>query len=190
MGETILMAIERTKQGKKFKEPGFIPGVLYGDGVTGSLSVKFGELALKKLLAEHGSNAKVWVKYGKNKKFGIIKEVQRKPVSGKVIHIDVMLVSKDHEVRMQLPITFKGKDNLEQRRLVLQVYKSEIDVLGKAALMPDVVFVEVSGKEQGDTITFHDFQLDKHIKIQDREDEIYGTIAHLREQPVEEAVET
>ena len=190
MAETILMAIERTKQGKRFQEAGFIPGVLYGDGLTGSLSVKFEESALKKLIAEHGSNAKVWVKYGKNKKFGFIKEVQRKPVSGKVIHIDVMLVAKDHEIRMQLPINFKGQDNLEQRRLLLQVYKSEIDVLGKAALMPDVVVVDVAGKDQGDTITLNDFQLDKRIKIQDREDEIYGIIAHLREQTVEEATET
>ncbi|MHB1651775.1 MAG: 50S ribosomal protein L25 [Desulfitobacteriaceae bacterium] len=185
MEETILSAIERTIPPKRFKETGFIPGVLYGDGITKSTSVKFEASALNKVLTTHGSNAKVWVKYGSNKTFGFIKEVQRHPITGKVIHTDVQLVSQNHEVRMQLPISFKGKDILEHKNLLLQVYKSEIDVLGKAALMPDVVVIDVSKKSLGDTITFNDFDLDKQLKVHDGEEEIYGIITAQREEPAD-----
>ncbi|MHB9093970.1 MAG: 50S ribosomal protein L25 [Eubacteriales bacterium] len=185
----MLNAIERTTQSKKFRESGFTPGVLYGDNISKATSVKFETSDLTKILANHGSNAKVWVKYGSNKKFGFIKEVQRNPITRQVNHIDIHLVSQNQEVKMQLPITFKGRENLEKRILLLQVYKSEIDVLGKAALMPDSVVIDVSEMELGNTITLNDFNLDKQIKISDREDEIYGIITPLREQPVEEPAE-
>lgn len=179
MEETILNAVERTMQPKRCREAGFTPGVLYGDSVTNAITVQFETTALKKVLATHGSNAKVWVKYGGNKKFGFIKEVQRHPVSAKLIHTDVFLVSQDHEVRMQIPITFEGRDSLDN--VLLQVHKSEIEVLGKAALMPEAVVVDVSTMALGDTITSKNFNFDKQIKITDNENEIYGIITPLRE---------
>lgn len=179
MEETILNAVERNMRPKQCREAGFTPGALYGDSVTNAISVQFETAALKKILATHGSSAKVWVKYGNKKEFGIIKEVQRHPVSAKVIHIDVYLVSKEHEIKMQIPIHFEGRDNLDNA--LLQVYKSEIEVLGKANLMPDTVVVDISSMAVGDVITSINFDLDKQIKITDNKDEVYGIITALRE---------
>jgi large subunit ribosomal protein L25 len=189
MEETILNAIERPVQSRKFKEKGFVPGVLYGDNHAEATSVKFGTSDLTKILANHGSNAKVWVKYGDNKKFGFIKEIQRNRITRQVLHVDVYLVSQNQEVKMQLPISFKGKEALEQRILLLQIYKSEIDVFGKASVMPDLAVVNVSEKKLGDTITINDFALDKQLKICDREDEVYGIITHLKAQSAEAPAE-
>lgn len=52
-------------------------------------------------------------------------------------------------------------------------------------LMPDTVSVDVSGKNLGDTITANDFNLDKQIKITDKEDEIYASVTQIKEQAVE-----
>ncbi|NKF06661.1 50S ribosomal protein L25 [Clostridium gasigenes] len=182
MEKNILNAFERTTKSKRFKENGFIAGVIYGDNVKEATSVKFEESSLRKILAKHGSNAKVWVKYGEGKKFGFIKEIQRHPVTAKITHIDVQLVSKDHEIKLQLPIEFKGEKNLVANLLKLNIQKTEIDVFGKMALMPDVVVIDVSEKELGDTITIKNFNLDKEIKISDNEDEIYATITRLVEE--------
>ncbi|MGB7604642.1 MAG: 50S ribosomal protein L25 [Lutisporaceae bacterium] len=190
MEEIILEAIVRTKQPGKFRESGFVPGVLYGDSVSEATLVKFDTIALTKILTRHGANAKVWIKYDNNKKFGFIKEVQKHPVSGIVTHIDVHIVSKDHEVKLQIPIIFKGEDNLKNIQLQLQVYKSEINVLGKMALMPDAIYVDVSTKKLGDTITLKDFDFDKQINVSEKEDEIYGMITNLKNQPTDETVET
>ncbi len=174
MEETILNAVERTMQPKRCREAGFTPSVLYGDNVTNAITVQFETAALEKVLATHGSNAKVWVNYGGNKNFGFIKEVQRHPITAKVSHIDVFLLSQDHEVKMQIPITFEGRDSLEN--MLFQVYKSEIEVLGKPALMPETVVIDVSTMVLGDTITSKNFNLDKQIKITDNENEVYGII--------------
>lgn len=188
MGEAILNAVERNMKPKKCREAGFTPGALYGDGVTDSISVQFETVALKKLLAAHGPNAKVWVNYGNDKKFGIIKEVQRHPVSAKLTHIDVYLVSQEHEIKMQIPIFFEGRSDLEDA--LLQVQKSEIEISGKANLIPDSVVVDVSKMTIGDVITAKNFNLDKQIKILDKEDEAYGVIIPLRELTEEPEAET
>ena len=190
MEEIILEAIERVKQSGKFKEIGFVPGVLYGDSVTGATSVKFDTIALKKVIARHGSNAKVWIKYDNNKEFGFIKEVQKDAISGNITHIDVQIVAKDHEIKLQLPIVFKGDDSLKNIQLQLQVYKSEINVSGKMALMPDAIYVDVSEKKLGDTITLKDFDLDKQINVIENEDEVYGAIINLKVLPTESDDET
>lgn len=189
MEQIILNAAKRTEKTKKFREKGFIPGVIYGDSVAEADSVKFEEVALKKILARHGSNVKLWIKCGDNKKFGFIKEIQRHPVLNNIIHLDVQLVSKNHEVKLQIPITIKGEAALGKRQLQLQMHKSEVDVLAKIDLVPEVIHVDVSEKNLGDTITLKDFNLDKQIKIHDKENEVYATITKVIDETVEESTE-
>jgi len=190
MEKITLEAAERTKQTGKFRESGFVPGVIYGDSIAGATSVKFVALALNKIFTCNGSNAKVWIKYNNNKKFGFIKEVQKHPVTGSVVHIDVQIVSNDHDIKLQIPIAFKGEDDLKQRQLQLQVYKSEITVLGNLALMPDAIFVDVSEKKLGDTISLNNFDLDEQLKMSEEQDTVYGIIIDLNKQTIDEAVET
>lgn len=182
MNEITLEAMERADG--KFKEKGFIPGVLYGDGIEAATSVKFDEKALNKLIASQGPNAKLWVNFNKSKKFGFIKEVQRKYITRTVIHVDVQIVSKDHEIKMQIPICYKGEQALQSKQLQLQVHQSEVTALGKMALMPDVVDVDVSEMKLGDTVTLTDLGLNKLLKIEN-EEPVYATVTKLRIQHIE-----
>lgn len=190
MEQIVLEATERVKKSKKFKEEGFIPGVVYGDTIAKAESVKFEEVPFKKILAQHGSNVKLFVKLGDNKKLGFIKEIQKHPVTNKIIHVDVQLVSKDHEIKAQVHINFKGEDKLRSKLLQLQVHKSEVDVLGKIDLIPELISVDVSEKALGDTITLKDFDLDKQLKIHDKTDEIYANVTKIVEVIEEETEET
>jgi large subunit ribosomal protein L25 len=176
MEEIILNAYERTTHPKTFMKNGFIEGVIYGDNNEAAASVRFEELPLKKAISKHGSGAKVWINYRGDKKFGLIKEIQKDPLSAKMIHVDVQLVPENLEVKMQLPIIFKGEEGLTEKKLQLHVYKPDIDVFGKIALIPEAVFIDVSEKELGYTATIRDFNLDKQIRIIDKENEIYAAI--------------
>ena len=186
MEQIILNATERIKTSKKFREEGFIPGVIYGDNVEEAISVKFEELPLRKIITAHGSKVKLWVQLGDSKKFGFIKEVQKDPVINKIIHIDVQLVSKDHEIKAQVPIVFKGEDVLRTKQLQLTVQKSEVDILCKIALIPEVIHVDVSELNAGDTITLKDLNIDKEIKVHDKADETYASVNKQLEEEVEE----
>lgn len=186
MEQVILNALERTVGNKKFKEDGFIAGVMYGDGTTDATAVKFELVPLRKILGKHGSNAKVVVKYGEEEKTGFIKEIQRHPVTAKITHIDVQLVSKDHEIKMQLHIAFKGEENLISQRLQLQVQKTEVDVFGKMAIMPDALSVDVAQMKLGDTITIKNFDLNSEIRVTDKDDEVYASITQMKEEEEED----
>ena len=188
MEEIILEATDRTKQTGKFREIGFVPGVLYGDSIEKAASVKFEEKALKKILNHHGNSAKLFVVLNGEKKFGFVKEVQRQPITGNLTHIDVQIVSKNHEIKRQIPLFFKGEDSLTNIQLQLQIFKNETTVFGKIAFMPDTIDVDVSEMKLGDTITFANFNLDTSLKS-DNEEEVYGMVNNLRELIVEEEVE-
>jgi len=185
MNEITLDAMERADG--KFRESGYVAGILYGDGFETATAVKFEEKSLNKLLNSQGNSAKLFININNSKKFGFIKEVQRKRLTRNVTHVDVQIVSKDHEIKIQVPITYKGEDILRTKQLQLQVYKTEITVFGKMALMPDGIDVDVSEMILGDTITLDNLGLDKLLKIEN-EEAIYGTIINLRV-AVDEVVE-
>lgn len=185
MEEVTLKAMERNAKPKKARREGFIPGVLNGPG-TASTPVEFDAIALNKVLFKHGTSAKLWIELGKDKKFGFIKEVQTHPVDGTPLHVSLQMISADQTVKMQLPISFRGHVELEHEMLQLQVYRSEAEVEGKAALMPDEVVVELSGKQAGDNVTAADLKLPEGIKLIDPQDEVYAGIKAVKAEPVEE----
>lgn len=188
MEETILKAMKRTEAPKTVRKAGFIPGVL-NESDTTSTSVQFETTVLNKIISKHGPNAKIWINIDGKKEFGFIKEIQRHPVEGKVIHISVQLVKMDQEIKMHIPIAFHGRDELEHKFLQLQVYKSEVEVTGKASSMPDTIVADITKKELGDDITVVDFHFPKEIKILDAADEIYAVIKAVKEEIVEEVAE-
>ncbi|MEA4888724.1 MAG: 50S ribosomal protein L25 [Clostridiaceae bacterium] len=188
MEEIILKAMTRSESPKKARRAGFIPGVLNANDTT-STSVQFEAIELNRIITRHGSNAKLWVDFEDAKKFGFIKELQKNPVDGKVIHASIQLVSTEQDVKMILPISYHGRDDLESHLLQIQVYKDEVAVIGKPMLMPDVVTVDIAKKEQGSTVTAIDFHLPAEIKILDPEQEIYAVIKAVKEKPAEETEE-
>ena len=185
MEEIILNAIARQKTSARFRELGFVPGVLYGDNIPAGSNVKFDEKALRTIINKHGSNANITVVFNDKKNVGFIKEIQRKPITGALVHVDIQIVSKEHEIKRQIPIVFNGEDILMSKNLQLNIAKSELLVFGKIALMPDTLFVDVSEMEIKDSITCANFVLDKSLKIEEP-DVIYAVVSEQKINYVEE----
>ncbi|HMM06478.1 MAG TPA: 50S ribosomal protein L25 [Clostridiales bacterium] len=193
MNTATLRAMERTEKPKKLRKTEFVPGVLNGPNAV-SVPVKFQIAALNKIITKHGINAKVWVEYGDEKKFGLMKEVQKHPVSGQIIHAAIQLIPTDQEIKMQVPIQFHGNEALEKKMMQLLILKSEVEVTGEAAKIPGVLVVDASEMITGDNVTAAHFDLPATIKILDAEDEIYAmikdvkeTVIDIEEEPKEEA---
>ena len=181
MEQTILSAVER--QPGKFRESGFIPGVIYGGDVASTKSVKFEYGPLQKLISRHGSNARVDIDFGNSRKSGFIKELQRDAISKKILHVDIQVVSKDQEVKLNIPIVFENEDQLTDRRLQLMVYKPAAEVEGTMASIPETIRVDVGALEAGDSITVETIEQEHQLKVSDKEDTLYAAVIH---QPVAE----
>lgn len=175
MEDIILNAYDRPR--KKYKEMGFVPGVIYGDSMKETTPVKFQFQSLQKLLNKYGEHAKIWIMLNGEKKYGFIKEVQKHPISQNLQHIDVQAVSKNHEVKMQVPIVFQGEEALNSKKLQLQVQKTVVEVIGKMGDIPDNIVIDVSEMDASDSINTDNLNLNSDIKIT-HEDEIYASIVH------------
>ena len=179
MEEIILNAMERNEKPKKARRDGFVPGVLNGPGAN-STSVKFQSAELDRVIAKHGTNAKVWVKLDDEKKYGFIKELQRHPIEEKIMHIAIQLVEKDQKVKRLLPITFNGQTELEHKLMMLQILKPDVEVEGVATLIPNEVTVDVARKKFNDDITSADFNVPAEVKILDPQGEVYAVVKNAK----------
>ena len=175
MNKVVIEAMNRTEKPRKVRREGLIPGVLNGPS-TASVPVQFNAAELKKLLVKYGQSVKLWIKIGAEEKFGFIKEIQRDPVSEKIIHIAIQLVAVDQDIKLHLPIIYEGRDVLKREFLQLQIEKSELGVEGRAEFMPSSILLDVSKKKQGENILAKDFDLPSQIKLTDREDEVFASI--------------
>ncbi len=189
MEETILTAGKRDRKGGKFREQGYIAGVIYGDKAGASNPVKFKSSDLHQILKSHGRNARVTVLYDNTKKLGFIKEIQKDPLSQQITHVDVQVVSRDQEVKLQVPLIFSGEEELSARQLLLMVVKPEVTVLGTMDAVPEAIAVDVAQLNAGDSITVGNLTIDPQLKVSEREDVVFASINYMPVQPAEEEEE-
>jgi large subunit ribosomal protein L25 len=178
MNETALKAMERTGSIHLIRKAGFIPGVLYGEGYEKGAPVKFEATRFYKLV--HNKNAKVWVDYNGKRHFGMIKELQKDMISGKILHTDIRILSRAVNIRIKLPIVFTGVVELEHSNLSLKIMNSTIDVSGEAGLLPEHVTLNVENFKAGDMIKSKDLPIDNSITVHDPSNEVYAAIIENR----------
>ena len=57
--------------------------------------------------------------------YGLLsREIQREPVSGRIIHVDVQIMSKEHVQSFKIPLVFVGEGELKNRLLALSATKA------------------------------------------------------------------
>ena len=175
MEKIVLSAKTRTGKPGQVRKAGFIPAVLNKPDTT-SYPVQFEAIPLNRAIAHHGSNARLWVDFDGSNQFGYVKELQKDPVEGKIIHVSIQLVSQKQEVKMQVPIAYHGLEALENRFLQLNIIRSEIALLGQAVQLPEVLSVDVSEMDADESIVSANFKIGKNIQILDPEDEVYAIV--------------
>lgn len=183
MRGSVICAIERTEKPNKARKQGFIPGVVYGRDMA-SKNVKLEQKEVKRLLQGHMKNAKVSLRLGNEVKQCIIKEVQKDPVNGQILHVELQAIHNNDMIRLKVPIVFYGKEKLPGRQQLLQEYISEVEVTGKADIIPEFVSIDVGDGKLGDKITVKDIQVGDGIKVLDNESEILAVITAIKEYSV------
>ncbi|SET02527.1 50S ribosomal protein L25 [Anaerobranca gottschalkii] len=174
MGEIVLKAERRLK-----KKTGYLPGVVYGKNFS-STPVNFDFNKVKKLLNIAGEKAKIQLDFENKKFYGVIKEVQWDLLNKeKPIHMDVHVVPKDEIINLDVPIIFTGIEELHQKRLILQTFKTEIEVKGKLEDIPEKIIVDVSDKQKGDFIKVKDLPISANITLKNSTEEIIGEILEV-----------
>jgi large subunit ribosomal protein L25 len=152
---------------KDLLKKGFIPAVVYGKNMD-SLAVSVNINALKKILAEAGSNALIHMKIRQNEETRdhqvLLKSVQHEPVSRTLIHADFHEVSLVDKILATVNIHLTGIAPGVAKGGILsqQLWKLEVECL--AASIPETIIVDISGLDVGDGITLADLALPAGVR--------------------------
>lgn len=190
MNEALIDVFERTESPKKTRKEGFVPGVIYGKEYGKSMPIKLNLIELKKVLKQYGADAKITLRLGQATKEGIIKELQKDPVSNNILHIDIQAISETDRIKMRIPVVFNGRDAVEKKGYLLEVYVPEIEVLGESDLLPQVFTVDVTDKEHGYRVSVRDLVVDSRVRILNDVDETIAAITVPKYTAPEEETET
>ena len=171
---------------------GVIPGVLYGPKTKAS-SLKVLEKEFQKVYEEAGESSLIQL----GEAPVLIREVQRDPVRGNVIHVDFYQPPLDEEIEVTVPLMFQG-EALAVRDLGGTLLKNiqEVEVRALPQNLPHEIVVDTSSLATfEDKILIKDLQRESGVEIlRDPADVVAQVvetkdIAEELEQPVVENVE-
>lgn len=160
---------------KKERMNGLVPGILYGKEI-GNVLVEVDEKELAKELFSSGEHGILNYSINGNNGRGVLKEVQRHPVSHKIIHIDLEQILENEEMQLEVPIQYIGEEWLNKRGAILQKEKTVVKVSCRADILPKTIKIDVSKGEVGAVYRYEDLEIDKKISIIDN---IEGVIASV-----------
>jgi large subunit ribosomal protein L25 len=98
------------KGNKRLRRAGIVPGIVFGKGEP-STPVQVNGKVFETLYRQAGRTAVVNIRLpgASIPASGIIKSVQRNPLSGGAIHVDFFLVNLKQEMEIDVPIVFTGE---------------------------------------------------------------------------------
>ena len=132
MNEKIsLKALPREILGKKVKllrQKGLIPAVIYG-GKREPISITLDKKEFEKVYGDAGSSSLIEVDLGGKKENVLAQEPQDDPVTGNILHVDLIRVRMDEKIKTEIPLRFIGESiAVEQNDGTLITPRDNIEV--------------------------------------------------------------
>ena len=174
---------------KRLRGEGFIPAIVYKGGKD-NMNLKVSEREFVKIIStKAGANViinlriadkKVSPKPAKDKTV-MIKEIQREPVKGKILHIDFNEISLTETLKVKVPIMSKGEAvGVKQEGGVLQHIMWEADVECLPTNIPDKIEVDVTNLKIGGTLSIKDILPPEGVKILGDPESIVFSVEHVK----------
>lgn len=190
----------KTSKGKlkELRREGFIPGVVYGSDISSTSLVVNGKELSRALSTSAGANVLIdlFLKSGtEEKKTVMIKEVQRNPIKGTLLHVDFIKISLEDKLQVKVPINFQGEPRGIKEGGVASMPLREVMVESLPTVIPEQLDIDITDLGVGESLTIADLEVPPGVEIMEDPDETLVSIVAptLVEEPVEaegEAAET
>lgn len=163
-----------SRSSNRLRAEGKIPGVVYGLGSDPkAVAVDWRELR-QVLTTDAGLNALINLDVDGEQHLTIVKELQRNPVKRTVTHVDFILIDRDADIEVEVPIVLDGEATLVEREngTVTQAMFS-LTIVAKPGSIPDQVTADISELEVGGAIRVGDLPLPSGVRTEvDPEDPV------------------
>jgi len=183
MKKIALTAQVREKAGKGvargLRRNAQVPAVLYSRGkstpivmvnkdVSKVLNAEGGEHALINLTLEGGKGA--------GEKLALIKDYQVDPISGKLMHLDLMEVAMNEKVKLQVAVHITGAAIGVKEGGIFQYGQRNLEIECLPAHIPDFIDVNIAHLKVNESLHVRDIKAPEGVKILTEGDNTVATI--------------
>lgn len=182
----VVEASNRETRGKnearRLRLTGKIPAVLYGgkgEAITLSLNAKqVGNI----LRSESGSNTLFQVDLGGKHEPAILKDWLVDPITGRLLHVDLLRIAMDVRMRIKVPVhTFGDPTGVKVQGGVFEVVEREVEVECLPADIPSEFRADVSGLALNQALRAGDLPIDaEKIKLLTDKDRVIAHVVMLK----------
>jgi large subunit ribosomal protein L25 len=192
-----LVVEERPERGtratRRLRKEGYVPGVVYGGG-DDCISFKVNARTLRAAL--HDGSALLDLQIGSSAaRPVIVKDQQRHPVRGQIVHIDLLQVRLDEKIHSTVSVELEGVEDAPgvKEGGVLEQANRELNIEALPTDIPERILVDVSGMEINAVMHLSELTPPPGVEfLDDPEDTIIATItipAVVAEPEIEEETE-
>ena len=151
----------RKSELRALRKAGLVPASLYGHGDPQQIQVS--EKTLQEYLRHHSPGAILDLEIEGAASPALIREVERDPITGRVIHLGLQRVDLRETIRSTVTLAFTGDEELIANGLVPQHQITELEVQGEADLIPESITVNLAHFDAGHTVRIADLQLPEGV---------------------------
>jgi large subunit ribosomal protein L25 len=141
-----------SRESRRLRRSGMVPGIVYGAG-SETRTFQVPEREVSNVLKHGGALIDVEFDGGSPTPV-VIKEQQRDPVRGALLHLDLLEVKLDEEIEAEVAIELLGTEEAPgvKEGGVLEHVTREVTVRALPTAIPEGIPVDVSGMSIGDTL--------------------------------------
>jgi large subunit ribosomal protein L25 len=183
-----LNVVKRDARGKGgargLRRSGLIPGVVYRGG--NSVAVQLAAKELSQFISKTaGEQVLVNLDFQDGSKMAIVKDYQKDPIMGDLLHVDFQEISATEEIENSVHIITTGESiGVKRDKGILQFGIREIEIECLPDKIPGHVTVDVSNLLIGQTIHVSDLKLGEGIRVITDPGELIVAVTTIKEEVV------
>jgi large subunit ribosomal protein L25 len=167
-----------SRETRRLRRAGQVPGVLYGGGEA-PVAFAVAERELRHALAGKGAVLELSID-GKGGQPAVLKDAQRHPVRGELMHVDLLRVDLNVAIQATVPVHLVGGEDapgVVDGGILDQVTR-EVNVEALPTDIPEAIEVDVSKMEMNGTLPLGDVTAPANVTLlDDPETTIIASIA-------------
>jgi len=153
---------------RRLRRLGKVPGIMYGAGEP-AVDLSFDHNELRNSLSHEAFYSHILkIKVGNVEHQAIVKDVQRHPAKPVIMHMDFLRVKDDIEIRVHVPLHFKGEKEavgVKQQGGVVSHNLIEVEIACLPRYLPEFIEVDVIALEINHALHLSDLKLPEGVRI-------------------------
>lgn len=163
----------------QIRKSGRVPGVVYSKGKD-TKEIVLDSKEIKKTLSIYGSSMKIGLDIQGEKKFSVIKEIQKGIIKDELLHIDFQTLDENEKIKMLMPIYISNREKVETTDRVIQQNINEMEIQTYPKYLPDKIEIDAIKLKYQDSLTIEDLDIfeNKNIEISEETDNVIASLVY------------